>query len=371
MLALLLTLVLAACGDTTATTAPAATTASTTTAAATTAASTTAAATTATATTVASTTAASTTAAASTAASTTAPATTAAATATTAASSTTTASGASSTTSYPVTVTDDAKRSVTLEKAPSRIISLAPSNTELLYSLGLGESIVGVDTYSNYPPEAAKKEKIGDLKTNLEKVVSLNPDLVLAAGITAQQTISDLQAKGVKVMVLNPSNLAGVVTDIKLLAKATNTTAKGESVASDFQKKLDDVAAKVKSAGSSPRVFYELDPTLFTIGPGSFIDDMIQKAGGQNIVTDGSNPYPQLNQETVISKDPQVILVGDDSGGEDTPDKILARPGWSGISAIKNKRVYAINADLVNRPGPRAADGVVEIAKALYPDLFK
>jgi iron complex transport system substrate-binding protein len=98
---------------------------------------------------------------------------------------------------------------------------------------------------------------------------------------------------------------------------------------------------------------------------------MVQKAGGQNIVTDATNPYPQLSQEIVIAKDPEVILLGDDSAGVDTPEKILTRPGWSNITAVKNKRIVALNADLVNRPGPRAALGVENIAKALYPDLFK
>jgi iron complex transport system substrate-binding protein len=98
---------------------------------------------------------------------------------------------------------------------------------------------------------------------------------------------------------------------------------------------------------------------------------MLQKAGGQNIVTDSTNPYPQLSQEAVIAKDPEVILLGDDSNGTDTPEKIIARPGWSNISAVKNKRVYALNAALVSRPGPRAALGVENMAKTLYPDLFK
>jgi iron complex transport system substrate-binding protein len=366
---LLLTLVLAACGDPTATTAPATTTRAVTTAASTTAAATTAAATTAAATTAA-TTIASTTVAATTAAVTTAPATTAAST--TVASATTAASGGATTTTYPLTITDDAKRTVKFDKAPAKIVSLAPSNTELLYQLGLGDKIVGVDDFSNYPEEAKQKEKVGGFsQTNLEKVASLSPDLVLAAGITSKELLTSLETRKLTVVVLNPSNLAGVAANMKLLGQIAGVPAKGEQEAGNFQKKLDDIASKVKGSQTKPRVFYELDPTLFTVGPGSFIDDMIQKAGGQNIVTDTSNPYPQLSQEVVISKDPEIILLGDDSGGADSPEKILSRPGWSNISAVKNKRVVAINADLVNRPGPRAALGVEALAKAFYPDLFK
>lgn len=367
---LLLGLLLVACGDPTATTAPATTAPVTTTAA------TTAVTTTAPATTVAATTAAATTVATTTAATTTAPATTTTAAttapATTKAAATTTAAATAGAVTYPLTITDDAKRSVKLAKAPTRIVSLAPSDTELLFALGLGERVVGVDTFSNYPPEASKIDKVGGLSdTNLEKIVSLTPDLVLAAGITSKELITSLESRGLTVLVLNPTNLAGVVANMKLLAQVANVPEKGEAAAAGFQKKLDDIAAKVKDAKAKPRVFYELDQTLFTVGPGSFVDDMIEKAGGQNIVTDGSNPYPQLNQEAVISKDPEVILLGDDTGGVDTPEKILARPGWSNVTAIKNKRVVTLTADLVSRPGPRAALGVENIAKALYPDLFK
>ncbi len=365
LVAIMLTLMLAACGDPTATTIPATTAPAKPTTAATTVAATTSAATTVAATTVATTSAATTvptTAAITTA--TTAPTTSVATTAATAAKA-----GA---TTYPLTITDDAKRSIKFEKAPSKIVSLAPSNTELLYALGLGERVVGVDEYSDFPAEAKQKEKIGGYKdTNLERVIALNTDLVLASGITAKQLISTMETRGLMVVVLDPTNLAGVVANMKLVAQLTNVPEKGEALATEFQKKLDEVTAKTKDVKARPRIFYELDPTLFTVGPGSFIDEMIQKAGGQNIVTDTTNPYPQLNQEVVINKDPEVILLGDDTGGNHTPEKILTRPGWDKISAIKNKRVYALNANLVNRPGPRAALGVENIAKALYPDLFK
>lgn len=371
--ALLCALLMTACGDATPTAPVATTAARTTTVAATTAVTTAPVATTAAVTTAASTaTLAATTASATTAAATTTSAATptAALTGTTAASATTVA--ASGRTTYPLTVTDDAKRTVKLEKMPTRIVSLAPSNTELLYGLGLGERVVGIDDFSNFPEEAKQKEKIGGYSTtNLEKVVSLSPDLVLAAGITSKQLITSMESRGLTVLQLNPSNLAGVAANMKLLGQVAGVPEKGEAAATDFQKKLDEIATKVKANSARPRVFYELDPTLFTVGPGSFIDDMLQKAGGQNIVTDATNPYPQLNQETVISKDPEVILIGDDSGGQSTVDKILTRPGWSNISAVKNKRIVTLNADLVNRPGPRAALGVEAIAKGLYPELFK
>lgn len=382
--ALLLALVLAACGDNTstpvtpttltantaaATTSAAATTAPATTVAVTTALATTAANTTAAVTTAPTTTLATTAANTTTAVATTSPATTAAATTSAA---TTAATGSTAPTTYPLTITDDAKQSVKFDKAPARIISLAPSNTELAYALGLGDKVVGVDENSNYPADVSKKDKLGGFSgINLEKIVSLSPDLILAAGITPKDVITSLQSRKLTVVILNPFDLAGIATNLRLLGQIANVPDKAEAAIKEFQSKLDEISAKVKTASTKPRVFYELDPTLFTVGPGSFIDEIITRAGGQNIVTDAANPYPQLNQEAVVSKDPEVILVGDDTGGTDTPAIITARPGWNVISAVKNKRVFAVNADLVNRPGPRAALGVEAVAKLLYPDLFK
>jgi iron complex transport system substrate-binding protein len=343
-----LSLVLAACGDTAtpaplATTTPAATTTAATSTATTAVATTTAA--TSTATTVATTTSAAT---------------------------TTTAVVMANATSYPLTLTDDNKRTITLTKAPLKIVSLAPSNTEILFALGLGDKIIGVDQYSNYPEQAKTLPKIGGFSdTNVEAVTALAPDLVLAAGIQSQQQITALEKQNIKVLVLNPVDLAGVVKDFRLVGQATNTNDKALTLATDFQSRLDAIATKLKTVTAKPRVYFELDPTLFTVGPGSFVADMLDKAGGQNIVTDTSNAYPQLTQEVIVAKNPQVIFLGDDTNGSDTPTQLLTRSGWNVIDAVKNKRVYAVTADLTNRPGPRAVQGVEQIAKFLYPDLFK
>jgi iron complex transport system substrate-binding protein len=232
--------------------------------------------------------------------------------------------------------------------------------------------VVAVDDNSNYPPDVSNKPKVGGFTgINLEKIVSLSPDVVLVAGITPKDVITSLEAQKLTVVVLNPANLDGIVTNLNLLGQIENVPDKAAAAVTTFQNKLAEVSAKVSAVSAKQRVFYELDPTLFTVGPGSFIDEIITRAGGQNIVTDTSNAYPQLNQEAVVSKDPQVILVGDDTGGTDTPELISARPGWQVISAVKNKRVFAVSADLVNRPGPRAPLGVEAVAKLLYPDLFK
>ena len=213
-----------------------------------------------------------------------------------------------------MTLTDDNKRTVTLSKAPTKIVSLAPSNTEILFALGLNDKIVGVDEFSDYPEAAKAIKKIGGFSdTNIEAVTALAPDLVLASSIQSKAQIAALEKQKFTVLILNPSDLAGVVQDFKLVGQATNTNDKAQTLAADFQKRLDAVATKFKSASAKPTVYFELDPTLYTVAPGSFVDDIIQKAGGQNIVTDASNPYPQLTQEVVVAKSPQVIFVGDDT----------------------------------------------------------
>jgi iron complex transport system substrate-binding protein len=340
-LLLLLTLLLAACGDLTATTVPATTTRAATTAATTTAATTTVAATTTGSVTTAATTAAVTTTAA----------------------------------AFPLEVKDDAGRSVKITKAAAKIVSLAPSNTEILYALGLGNKVVGVDTFSNYPADANTKEKVGGFSDiNLEKVIGLSPDLVLATSLHAKTVVPALEQRNLTVLVMQPKDLAGVVENIRLVGKATGVPDKGEAEAKNFQTRLDKVIAKVNTASQKPTVFYDLGD-LYTVAPGSYLDDMISKAGGKNIVPAGPNPYPQLTNEAIIATDPQVLIFSSGEAGfvKDEAGAISVangRPGWDKLSALKNKRIRIVDADLTNRPGPRAVDGLEAIAKALYPDLF-
>ena len=181
-----------------------------------------------------------------------------------------------------ITVTDDAGRQVTLKGLPTRIVSLAPSNTEVLYALGLGDRVVGVTEYCDYPPEAKQKPKIGGFANiDLEKVIGLDPDLVLATSIHAKTVVSELEKRGITVVVVEPKNVDDVLAKIAFVGKLTGTSENANKLTTQLKSRIDAVTGKVATAKTKPRVFYEIDKTLFTPGPGSFIDDMITKAGGR------------------------------------------------------------------------------------------
>lgn len=270
---------------------------------------------------------------------------------------------------FPMTIADDAGRTVTLKAQPQKIVSLAPSNTEILYALDLGERIVGVDKYSDYPPQAQEKERVGDYATpSIEKVVALAPGLVLAAQIHQASIVPELERRGLVVVVLAPPRVEGVLDNIRLVGKMTGHASKAEEVAAALEKRIADVTAKTQSAPKR-RVFFELSKELITVGPNTFIDDLIAKAGGQNIASSAKTPWPQLGSEALIVSDPQVIILADHVYGE-TPEGVKARPGWQGISAVKQGRIIALDPNLTNRPGPRVVDGLEQMAKAIHPELF-
>ncbi len=273
---------------------------------------------------------------------------------------------------FPLTITDDAGRTITIKAEPKRVVSLAPSNTETIYALGKGANVVGVTQYCNYPPEAKEKPQVGGFsKIDLEKVVGLSPDLVLATNLHAKSIVPELEKRGLVVVVVEPKNVTEVVSKMATFGKLLGASAEATKLSAQMQSRIDAVASKVATAKAKPRVFYEIDASLYTPGPGSFIDDMLAKAGGANIASDAKGSYVQLSAEVILAKDPEVILLGDMLFGE-TPEKLKARAGWSNLNAVKNNRVVPItNEDVVARPGPRIVEGLDLIARALYPDLFK
>ena len=275
-------------------------------------------------------------------------------------------------TTYPLTVKDDAGRSVTLARRPQRIISLAPSNTEILFAVGLGDRIVGVDTYSNYPPAATSKPRISNYSsTDLEQVVAATPDLIVAAGITRPDIIAAFEARGFAAIVLNPADVSGVLNNLTLVGQVADVNAEATRVRGEMETRLAALTAKLRAATTKPRVFFELDPDqYFTVGPKSFIDDLITRAGGTNIAADAGTPYPKLSAEQIILKDPEVIILSDEGAGA-TAEAVKARPGWAGISAVKAGRIVAIDPDITNRPGPRIVDALETLAVALHPELFR
>jgi len=281
-----------------------------------------------------------------------------------------TASPAATAAAFPAAVTDFQNRSVTIPKRPERVVSIGPSITEFLFALGAGPRVVGVDDFSDEPAAATQLEKVGGIKVNFEKVVSLKPDLVLSVKFS-DGTIEKLASAGLLVLVVDPQSAGDVARTAILLGRAVGSD--GETMARDIQKRVDGVRSKTASATTKPRVYHEIDasdPTkIFTVGPGSYIHDLIEIAGGANIAAKATSAYPQLSAEEILRSDPEIIvLAAADYSAK--PDQVAARAGWSALSAVKNKRVVTIAPNLINRPGPRVGEAAEAYAKLVHPELF-
>ncbi|MBI2772959.1 MAG: ABC transporter substrate-binding protein [Chloroflexi bacterium] len=256
---------------------------------------------------------------------------------------------------FPATVVDFQGKSVTMAKRPERIVSIGPSITEFLFALGAADRIVAVDDFSDVPAAAKAKEKVGGVKPNVEKIIALRTDLLLSLRIS-DGSLERVAAQGIPVLVVEPKSLADAARTAILLGTAIG--ADGAGLARSIEDGLASVRAKAVNVPKK-RVFHEVDasdPTkLFSAGPGSFIHEMIQLAGGINIAAKAASPFPQLSPEEVIRADPEVIVLGDAGYGV-TVAEVVARPGWSAITAVRTKRVVPADPNLVHRPGPRIVE---------------
>lgn len=272
--------------------------------------------------------------------------------------------------SFPATVTDFQDRSVAIAKRPERIVSIGPSNTEFLFALGAGDRVVGDDDFSDQPAAAKTKPHVGGVKVNLEQVVALRPDLVVTVKFS-DGTLEALTRTGASVLVVDPQGLGDVARTATLLGRAVG--ADGAKLAGEIQGRVDAVKAKTASV-AKPKVFHEIDASdpakLYSVGPGSFIDDLITVAGGVNVLAASKTAYPTVSGEEVIRADPEVIVLADAAYGA-TVASVAARPGWSAITAVRNKKVFAVTEDLFSRPGPRVGEAAEAYAKLLHPDLFR
>lgn len=269
-----------------------------------------------------------------------------------------------------ITIVDDHGTTITLRSTPRRIISLAPNVTEILFSLGLGPRVVGVSSYSDYPAAARKLPVVFTLTSlDVEKIVALKPDLLIAAAIVPPTAVAKLRSLHLPVLVTDPKNIPGILKDIRMVGTATGATAAATAEVASLQRRIDRVETLVQHIAQRPRVFYELDPKqLYTGGRGSFVDSLITMADGVNVAGKINNPYPALSAEQLIAFNPQYIILGDANYGV-TPASVAARPGFGAISAVKLHHIYGINDDLVSRAGPRIVDGLEKIARMIHPGL--
>jgi iron complex transport system substrate-binding protein len=278
--------------------------------------------------------------------------------------------------SFPIEVTDQAGRVVRVDKMPEKIVSLAPSNTEIVYALGLEDKLVGVTEYCDYPEAAKAKPKIGGYSTvDVEKVVEIQPDLILAANIHKKEVIPRLEELGLTVLTLDPKTIDQVLEAINLVGRVTGRVEQASALTAQMQARIKAVTDKTEAIPEAerPRVFYILwhDP-LRTVSAESRIHELIVKAGGINIAADLEGGYPTISLEAVIMANPEVIIAGSGHGsGKDAPFQFaMTEPRLAEVEARKQGRVYEIDANLTSRPGPRIVDGLEQLAQFIHPELF-
>ncbi|MHB1456039.1 MAG: ABC transporter substrate-binding protein [Armatimonadota bacterium] len=267
-------------------------------------------------------------------------------------------------TKYPITIKDGRGKTITIQREPKRIVSLTPNNTEILFAIGAGSKIVGVNSWSDYPAAAKKKPSIGDRVINVEKVISLKPDLVVAHGFLNGEAVRSLEAYKMKVYVIDPKTIKQLASDIKTTGKLLNCESKANNIANTLIKVRTDILNKSKSYKSKPKVLFTVqsDP-LWAAGPKTFVDEMITIAGGRNLASDIKPGFNQFSTEMAVSRNPDVIII------TFRGDKHLFTGGqWGVTNAAKKHRVYEINPDITVRPGPRLINGMREIAKMVHPD---
>ena len=279
-------------------------------------------------------------------------------------------------TEFPIQITDQLGRTVGFTRIPERIVSLAPSNTEILFALGLADKVVAVTDYCNYPPEAKEKASIGGFSTpNIEKVVALSPDLVVATSIHQKQVIPNLEQRGITVFALAPKTLDEVLEAITLVGEITGKEKEASNLVREMRERITAVTDKTSSLteAQKPRVFYITwhDP-LKTAGAGTLHDELIQKAGGTNIARNLTG-YSGITLEAVIDANPEVMIAGVGMGtGADAPLQFaVTEPRLRNTDARQHNRVYAIDVDLVGRPGPRIVAALEQFAQYIHPELFK
>lgn len=272
-------------------------------------------------------------------------------------------------TTYPYEVTDATGTVLKFEKAPSAIVTLVPSETETIFAIGAGAEVVGVDQWSNYPEEASAISKIGDMTTNIEAVTALNPDLILASSSMNVDAITKLRELGLNVYASNPKTYDEVVAKVEEIGKIMNMQAGAAEVANHMRQVKEQVTTAVKDA-EKKKVYLEFSPG-WTVGSGEFLDELLTLAGGINISAAQAGWF-EVNAEEVITQNPQIIIYPD--FGEEKSSIVAgieARPGWDAIDAVKNNQMFSVTNDPLVRVGPRLADGLLELAKAIHPELVK
>jgi iron complex transport system substrate-binding protein len=279
-----------------------------------------------------------------------------------------------------VSIIDDTGYVLNLTAYPERIVSLAPSNTQIVFLVGAGDKVVGVTDYDNYPYDfsawiaAGNMSSIGSYyEPAIEPIIALNPDLILAA-LGSVDAAEQVRSLGYNVLTLNPTGLDSIMENVIAIGKATNHEVEATNLVNDMQQRIGVVVTGLETATTRPKVYHEIwsDPYM-SVGKGTFVDEVINLAGGQNIFENASEPYPVVSSEAVIDLKPDIIVFPTQMGVESfwgTFDDVANRAGWNGIPAVLNNKMYIVLGDIIDEPGPRQIESLEILAKIIHPEIF-
>jgi iron complex transport system substrate-binding protein len=274
---------------------------------------------------------------------------------------------------FAATFTDEVGRKLEAQGSPQRIVSVAPSVTETLFALGLGDRMVGVSSYCQFPPEALKKEKVGGyINPSLEKIVALRPDLVIGIAEGDLKTFVDKLAKlKIPVYITNPKNVSEVITSMQHIGEVTYSVQSAQRVTQAMKERIQAIRTKVQGR-PHPRVLHVLNfEPLISAGKGTFVDDLIRLGGGRNIAETAQGKYPRFSLEEVLAVDPEVIILASMRSDDPLTEQRRWWERWKTITAVRQGRIHVLNSDLIHRPSPRIVDGLEQVARAIHPEAFK
>ena len=285
---------------------------------------------------------------------------------------TATAGTTASPSTVPVTVNDQEGKPLTLPKQPKAIISFSPGVTEILFAIGAGPQVIAADQFSDYPAEAkALKQRVKYTGPDVESALALSPDLVIMS--RAQRTsVERFRSAGLPVFYTpEPDSLDAIVENVRMWGRLTGHPTEANRVADDMRARIEAVKTTVAPVTEGPRAFYELSDSLVSAGDKTFIGSILTLLKAKNVATGAATDFPQLTAEAVISRDPQVIFLADASSAGQNLETLRKRPGWTSISAVRDGKVYPVDPNIGNRPGPRIVQALEEMGRLLYPERFR
>ncbi len=277
---------------------------------------------------------------------------------------------------FPVTITDDANREVTIEEEPETIVSIQTSNTEIAFALGLGDKIIGVSDYDNYPPEVEKIEKVGAQDINSELVLTLLPDIALVTDYhykTHPETLKQFEDAGIDVVVVGSAeSFEDVYSKIEMIGTATGSKIEAEKIVTDMKERIQAIKDKAAAVKDKKKVWVEVSPApdIFTTGQNTFMHEMLETIQATNAAEDQEG-WVKMTEEEIVKLNPDVIITTYGYYVDNPTAGVLSREGWTEVPAVKNKNVFDVDSDTVTRPGPRLIEGVETLAELIYPEIYK